>query len=97
MGACSAAERVGGLAGSRPGRISRNIPETIFDPGQRPIPLTSKKCIIGRFSKRKRGHGGDLDEKGCFQSVKRVARWTVTKVLPEIRFYLHKEFCSAEM
>ena len=46
MGACSAADRGGGLAGSGPGRISANIPDPVQipsrsgpDPMQNPIPL----------------------------------------------------------
>ena len=45
MGACSAADRGGGLAGSGPGRISANIPDPSQilarsqpDPGQNPTP-----------------------------------------------------------
>ena len=39
MGACSAADRGGGLAGSGPGRISANIPDPIPDPRVNPIPF----------------------------------------------------------
>ena len=46
------------------------------------------------------GHGGALDENGCFTERKCVLRWTLTGVLRvfrEIRFYLHKEFRAAEI
>ena len=46
MGACSAADRGGGLAGSGPGQISANIPDPVQipsrsdpDPGLNPIPF----------------------------------------------------------
>ena len=45
------------------------------------------------------GHGGDLDENGCFTSRKCVLRWTAMdlEAISYLKwpFYLHKEFRAA--